>query len=416
MILLRNSDIFQVNQTGGFFIMIEITNFRQGAILNHNHGIESDKSLKVTIEGVSDAGTQVKVNGINAEMDGRKFSAEIELTEKFNSVTASANTRYGNFSQNITLVWDKKSFRRFNCYIDDHSFTFTDLAKERPARAFDHFYLAGLKNIHEKYGTKFTLNSFYHNAHHEFLLKDMPDIWKKEFQDNSDWLKFSFHSYSEFPDRPYLEASAEEFGRDWDMVQNEINRFAGEECFIPPAVIHWANIHPAVTMEMIRRGTKCYSTSVRARVMGGPSLADRQKGGNMAQVQKRSASGIDRTPQTEGLQLHYGFSDDINYLQKHAAYYDPMLDLFFFGTCGVCGNLVPLKDIPSRYEEIFARAEKNGFETFTLASHEQYTFPYYPNYLPDHMERLECASRCLSEYGCKPVFFNDGILGNTIWE
>ena len=62
--------------------MIEITNFRQGAILNHNHGVESEKSLKVCIEGVSSAGFPVRVNGVQAEMDGQHFCAEIDLTEK----------------------------------------------------------------------------------------------------------------------------------------------------------------------------------------------------------------------------------------------------------------------------------------------------------------------------------------------
>ena len=184
--------------------MIEITNFRQGAILNHHHGCETDDALKVKIEGICELGCPVKVNGVQAEMDGRRFAAEIDLTEKINKVTAEEITPYGNFSQELTLVWDKKSFKRYNFYIDDNIFVFTDLAKERPKSAFDHFYLKGLKDIHDKYGTKFSLNCFYHNAHHEFLLKDMPDIWKSEFQANADWLKFSFHSYSEFPDRPYI--------------------------------------------------------------------------------------------------------------------------------------------------------------------------------------------------------------------
>jgi len=396
--------------------MLEITSHRQGAVLNHNHGKETDESLTVEVSGISEVGCPVKINGVPAEMCGRNFSAQIALTAKINSVTATAVTPYGNYSQELTLVWDKKSFRRNDFYIDDHIFTFTDLAKERPASAFDHFYLGGLRNIHRKFGTKFTLNCFYHNAHHEFLLKDMPDTWKSEFQDNADWLKFSFHAYSEFPDRPYCEASAEEFGKDWDMVQNEIIRFAGMECFVPPIVIHWANIHPAVAQEMIRRGTRAYSNNLHPRVMGGPSLADRQKGGNMAAIEKRSASGIDRNPETEGLNLHYGFYEPRNYLAKSAVYYDPLIDLFFFGQNSVCCNLVPLAEIPKRYEAVAARAEKSGFEVFNAASHEQYTFPYYPNYLPDHMQRLECAAECLKELGCKPVFFNEGVLGNTSWE
>ena len=61
-------------------------------------------------------------------------------------------------------------------------------------------------------------------------------------------------------------------------------------------------------------------------------------------------------------------------------------------------------------------AEKYGVEAFCNASHEQYTFPYYPNYLPDHMERLELISRLMHEYGCKPVFYPEGILGNTAWD
>ena len=396
--------------------MIEITNYRQGAILNHHHGVESDESLKVRIEGISDHGCPVMVNGVKAEMDGRRFFADIELKEQFNNVSASTITPYGNYSQELTLVWDKKSFKRYNCYIDDHIFLFTDLAKQRPKSAFDHFYLKGLKDIHDKYGFKCTLNCFYHNAHEEFLLKDMPDIWKSEFQANSDWLKFSFHSYSEFPDRPYAEASAEEIGRDWDLVQNEIIRFAGEECYIAPCVIHWANIHPSSAQEFIRRGCKCYCTgTMRLRVMGGPSLADRQKGGNMAKIQERSCSGADTGVETMGLELHYGFGEERSYFANHRAYYDPLLKIFFSSGSGCCCNLVPLAEITGRLENIFKSAEKNHCETFGLGSHEQYTFPYYPNYLPDHMQRIEAAAKFYYEHDCKPIFYSEGLLGNTVW-
>lgn len=397
--------------------MIEISNLRQGAILNHNHGKESEKSLEIVVQGVSDGGYPVTVNGVQAEMDGRFFTATVPLTQKINEIKASAMTPYGNFSQELTVVWDKKSFKRCNFYIDDHSFTFTDLAKERPKSAFDHFYLAGLKKIHDKYGFKVTLNSFYHNDHHDFNLCDMPDIWKSEFQDNSDWLKFSFHSYSEFPDRPYAEATAEEFGRDWDLVQKEIERFAGAECFIAPVVIHWANIHPAVAREAIRRGVTCYSNSLRLRVMGGPSLADRQKGGDMCGVEQRSLAGTDVSAGNAGLEMHYGFEEERSYLKKHGAYYDPQLGIYFFLSGGKCCNLAPLSSIAGIYEQDFATREKYGCEFIGGASHEQYTFPYYGNYLPDHLQRIEEACRCMIDVGgCKPVFFSDGILGNTAWD
>ena len=391
--------------------MIEITNYRQGAILNHNHGKEGKKSLKVTVQGISEGGWPVTVNEQPAVMEGRHFSAEVELTQRVNVVKASVVTPYGTYSQELTLVWDKKSFKRFNFFIDDHSFLFTDLSKQRPKKAFDHFYLAALKKIHDKYGFKVTLNSFYHNDHEEFLLKDMPAIWKSEFQDNSDWLKFSFHAYSEFPDRPYAEATAETFGKHWDMVQKEIERFAGPECFIAPVVIHWANVHPAVAQEAIRRGVTAYSNNFRLRVMGGPSLEDRQRGGNMKTIEKRSLSGVDCGNELAGMAMHYGMQEEKDFMDKNIVYYDPQLGVSFFHNT-VCCNLVPLAEIPKKYAVAIQRNEERGTEILGVASHEQYSFPYYDNYLPDHLKRLETATRCLVEAGYQPVFFSQGFLGN----
>ena len=391
--------------------MIEITNYRQGAILNHNHGKEGKKSLKVTVQGISEGGWPVTVNEQPAVMEGRHFSADVELTQRVNVVKASVVTPYGTYSQELTLVWDKKSFKRFNFFIDDHSFFYTDLAKQRPKKAFDHFYLAALKKIHDKYGFKVTLNTFYHNDHHDFYLKDMPDIWKSEFQDNSDWLKFSFHAYSEFPDRPYAEATAETFGKHWDMVQKEIERFAGPECFIAPVVIHWANVHPAVAQEAIRRGVTAYSNNFRLRVMGGPSLEDRQRGGDMKTVEKRSLSGVDCGNELAGMAMHYGMQEEKDFMDKNIVYYDPQLGVSFFHNT-VCCNLVPLAEIPKKYAVAIQRNEERGTEILGAVSHEQYSFPYYDNYLPDHLKRLETATRCLVEAGYQPVFFSQGFLGN----
>ena len=123
--------------------MFEITNLRQGAILNHHHGVEDEHGLTIKVEGISDLAAHVSVNGVPAVRDGRRFFADVTLTRKLNTITAQALTAFGEFTQSIQVVWDKKSFRRCNFYIDDHSFFWTDLAKERPRRAFDHFYLAG---------------------------------------------------------------------------------------------------------------------------------------------------------------------------------------------------------------------------------------------------------------------------------
>ena len=94
--------------------MISITNFREGAVLNANHGKETGDSLTVDIRVQNTFGTPVKINGIPAVQDGLQFSAQIPLTQMINKVEASTVTPYGEFSQKLTLVWDKKSFRRCN--------------------------------------------------------------------------------------------------------------------------------------------------------------------------------------------------------------------------------------------------------------------------------------------------------------
>ena len=391
--------------------MISITNFREGALVNYRHGVETEKSLTIEIQGMNSFGTPVKVNGVAAQQDGLHFTAPVELTQKINTVEVVTMTSYGEFSQKLTLVWDKKSFRRCNFYIDDNIFIFTELAKLRPARAFDHFYLKALKEINRKYGLKITLNTFYHNDHEEFLLKDMPDIWKSEFEDNSDWLKISLHSYSEFPDRPYAEASRKDFLRDYNMLKDEVERFAGSSAFIVPAVLHWNNLSPGVADELIKLGCPCYSESMRHRVMSTPPFDEL----TAAEQQEEFRSEI-YVPPTEPLARHYGFAEEIDYLAKHGAVYDRGLGIFFYHDWIIC-NLLTLEQIPRLFKRIKANADLCKCDLFSAGGHEQYSFPGYFNYQSDHFRKLDETARLMVEdAGCTPVFYQDGLLGNKAWD
>ncbi|MDD2477017.1 MAG: hypothetical protein PHI32_14060, partial [Dysgonamonadaceae bacterium] len=55
-------------------------------------------------------------------------------------------------------------------------------------------------------------------------------------------------------------------------------------------------------------------------------------------------------------------------------------------------------------------ANPNQSEIMNIFTHEQYFWPFYYNYIPDHFERLEKAISWLSENNYTPVFFNDGVL------
>jgi hypothetical protein len=46
-----------------------------------------------------------------------------------------------------------------------------------------------------------------------------------------------------------------------------------------------------------------------------------------------------------------------------------------------------------------------------LFTHEQYFWPFYTRYIPDHGERLNQTIRWVTERGYEPVFFHEGSMG-----
>ena len=56
-------------------------------------------------------------------------------------------------------------------------------------------------------------------------------------------------------------------------------------------------------------------------------------------------------------------------------------------------------------------ADSNN-EALHLLSHEQYSYPFYESYLPDHDQRLTLTVKMLAEAGFEFVFFNEGFLGS----
>lgn len=368
--------------------MLEITNIRNGAVLNRNHGRETDQFLEIDLHGLADPQALVKINGIPvSDRDDRRFSGSVRLTKKFNRIKVSADSQFGEISHLLTVVWDKKSFKRYNYYIDDCIFFYTDIAKSRPKSLFDHFFLKRLRKIHQQYKTRFTLNSFYRNDHFPFELKDFPDTYQQEWQDNADWLRLSFHAYSEFPNRPYQDSRPERLLADYDLLKNEIDRFAGKGVFISPVVIHWAMARQAVFAGLKARGV-------------------------------HYLNGIFSATDEHAFQVcdtGYFYEKDVTlYLENHKVFYDKFRDMFLGIGAGVCANMYPLDILKNRLADAMNSSYYN--ETLGMATHEQYSYDYYRNFMPDHLDRVEYCCRTASEAGYRPVFYAEGILGNTVWE
>ena len=372
--------------------MLEILNPRHGAILSRNDGQEGDDALLITVAGCADPFLPVTVNGAAAERDGAGFSAPVRLTKRITKITAEATTVRGVKAQTIRVVWDKKSFKRYRFFIDDNVFFLQDIATHSYHSIFECFYLDWMRTLHKRYGTKVVLNLFHRNDHdpHKFEITAVPDKYRSEWRDNSGWLKLSFHAYSEFPDYPYSLPCPDRLARDYDATRGQIVRFAGEETFCPPIVIHFAQCHPANFGVLKERGVKVLCGQFTNAFVG-PGYKP-------------------PSPFSIGDIGYYLDEERAAYLWSHTAIHDFDYDITFMkGTA--CCNRNPAPELLRQLEEKYANP--HGNDVLGLASHEQYSFPFYHNYLPDHFERMDAVCRSVTEHGYKPVWFQEGFLGNT---
>ena len=379
--------------------MLEITSHRNGEILNYKHGRESATELQIELRGIADPQSRVTVNGQPAVRHDREFVATVALRDKINRVTAAARDKFGERTQTITLVWDKASFKRYAVRIDDNSFFLTDLAGEQPLRLFDHFYLKELKRLHVRYGSKFILKCFYRNDHdaEKFTLDRLSDRYRGEFEDNSDWLHLAFHAWSEFPDRPYQHCDEKRLAHDYDVTFGELVRIAGKKSCSPPTNVHWAMLPPERFRVLKERGLKILTSS---GFMSNRIYVD-------GKVEELQAGSCD---------IGFFYEQDVacHMLEKHC-FYDPDHDLFLSRTF-FCFNIDTPAEIEAKIRREDSAMAASGCDIIESVGHEQYAFKRYGNFLPDYFERLETSCRIPAELGYRPVFFQDGLFGNTAWE
>ncbi len=347
-----------------------------GAVLNHRHGRQVDGGLEIEVSGVAPLEYRVTVNGQPARRAGEKFSARVVLRERITELVAVAEGILGRQEHRIKVVWDRNSVPRYRFAIDDNGFFLRDIAQNGYRSLFDCFYLAMLRDFHRKYGTKFVLN-IYFTTGDDFNLTQFPDRYRSEWADNADWLRLAFHAYADQPDRPYQNAPPEKLAADYDLVAEQVLRFAGEQSWTPTTIVHWGMVLPSALPVLRQRGVRVLSGYFTKR---GP-LWD----------------------------VNYHL-DPVRseYLSRHDALMVFEVDIVFSKIDVVCNTLPPEKIVETLSPLV---EDPNTAEIMDLMTHEQYFWPFYPRYLPDHPQRVEAALRFVSERGYQPVFLHEGFLG-----
>jgi hypothetical protein len=353
-----------------------------GAVLNWRHGERFGDGLKIKVQGEIPPGSEIMVNGVAAQREGSSFTSHILLTERETEITAMASNWFGQKRHSVRVLWDKHSFPRYRFAINNNIFFLRDIARKRYRSLLDCFYLDGLRKLHREYGTKFVLNIFYsdgleYNNGKELLLTEFPDRYKKEWESNSHWLKLAFNAYSEFPDRPYQNAPAEKLIADLNLVKEQIYRFAGENSYSSPTAIHWVMIQPSALKPLAEEGVRSLS----------------------AYFLKTD----------KGLDLNLGLDETRTvYLSRNKMLKDFDSGIVFSRMDFTCNKTALNQTIPTLEGLV---KDTRSAEIMNIFTHEQYFWPFYANYLPDHFQRLEQTIRWLTEKGYKPVFHHEGLLG-----
>ena len=363
---------------------VKITEPFHGAVLNHRHGKQTAAGLTICVSGEARPGDRVTVNGVPCRREGKRFAADVLLCRPETDLVAVAEGNGDRQEDRVRVVWDRYSVPRYRFSIDDNSFFLRDIAQKNYASLFDCFYLKMLRDLHRKYGVKFTLNIYYVAADDakfptdaDFKLPQFPDRYKGEWRDNADWLRLAFHAYTNMPNWPYQDAPPEKLIADLDLVTAEIHRFAGEEAYAPPTVIHFAMTRHSAFKPLYQRGV---------RVLTGDF---------------RHVNGK--------WDINYNWDGVVSaYCAGHNAWKDFESGIVFSRSSITC-NLVPVDRVAANLAPL-AR-DPNTAEIMDLFTHEQYFWPFYMNYIPDHPQRVETAIRWVTDRGYKPVFFHEGFLG-----
>ena len=251
---------------------------------------------------------------------------------------------------------------KYHFFIEDNIWFLRDLNRDRPASVFEHPYLAMLKNLHEKYGTKVQLDLFYSTD--DFNLSEMTDAYKNEFIANSDWLCFGFHSRSEWPAEIYKDATYDEVYEDCTAIHREIKRFAGEESLSLYTSVHFASISEEGKRALRDCGIK---GMIDLFAFGGPD------------------------------ELAYGVRFDA---EKEPYTYDEKTGFYYYYNDMII-NLYKLDEIEDYVAKI-------PLKPLTLVMiHEQYFFPFYKAYQPDYADKLDLVMKLLAERGAESVLLAD---------
>ena len=104
----------------------------------------------------------------------------------------------------------------------------------RYTSVFQQPFLKSLKELHDVYGAVFSL--YVYEKADNFVITEVPDKFRNEFIENSEWLKFGYHAIEPRFDK---KEQSLEFERSFLNVKKSILHWAGKSSLAPCLRLHY---------------------------------------------------------------------------------------------------------------------------------------------------------------------------------
>lgn len=195
-----------------FFIM-SYTGNSAGVFTHKLSGYYFDKATATYSDNVvSDTGNiyhglvnikAYSANGVTGVYINDKFITSFDYSNNLSNITRCGLFFKGNLYETQYCAKFDVGYREegfLHISFDDQISILEDLTNNVGvySSVFENEFLSKLKTLHNEYGCVFTLNLFVNNGTSEadttFTLDNMTDAYLSEFVENSDWLKFAYHS------------------------------------------------------------------------------------------------------------------------------------------------------------------------------------------------------------------------------
>ncbi|MBE6651343.1 MAG: hypothetical protein E7613_08530 [Ruminococcaceae bacterium] len=255
--------------------------------------------------------------------------------------------------------------KKFCFTVDDNIRFLKEITERNYTSIFDHPYLGMYKRLHEKFNLEVQLNLFYFME--GFELSQMSDKYKKEWTENSHWLKLSFHSLFENV-CPYENSDYNEVFTDCNKVNSEILRFAS-----PHSLAKTTTVHFCVTTSA---GLEAVKDNGYKGLLG--LFGDSENPRISYSVDNETASEI-----RKGKVLSF---NDVSIAS---------IDMVI--------NTVKLSDIPRELAKLLSR------DSVRVMIHEQYFYEDYTYHQSDFEEKLNTVFSVLTDNEFESCFFEELI-------